>query len=384
MRSGPLNGIKVLDLSRVLAGPLAAMVLGDLGADIIKVERPVQGDDTRDFGVRIGESETTYYYAFNRNKRSITIDITTEHGRELVRKLAADADVVVENMKPGGMEKFGLGFETLRKANPGLIYCAISGYDKDGPEASRSGYDIVAQGECGLMAINGEAERPPVKFGVAAVDMFTGMYAAQAILGALVEKQRTGRGQRVDLALHDCGMMISSYCAIEALFTGKDPVRYGNDHPSVVPYGVFHAKDGPVVIAVGTTKQFRLVCSEVLGRPDIAEDARYQSNILRAQNRETLLPLMNAEFAKLERSDLIARLKAAGVPCGEVLELRDALDNPRAAHLIHEHEHPHAGTVRYFGSPWRFDGERVEVTPPPRLGEHTAEIEAGGFKLKSG
>ena len=244
----PLAGIRVLDLSRVLAGPWCGMVLGDFGAEVIKVEHPLRGDDTRDWGLRIGATETAYFNSVNRNKRSVALDLQTAQGQAIARDLAGRCDVVIQNFKAGGIEKLGLGHERLREAQSAAsIYCSISGYDRTGPEASRPGYDLVVQGEAGLMALNGEAGQPPLKFGVAAVDMFTGMYAAQAVLAALYEREHTGRGRHIEMALFDCGLMITAYYGLEALLLGEDPPRYGNAHPSIVPYGVFDAADGPLV-----------------------------------------------------------------------------------------------------------------------------------------
>ena len=240
----PLAGIRVLDLSRVLAGPWCAMVLGDLGADVVKVEHPGRGDDTRDWGVRTGPTSTSYFDSVNRNKRSIGVDLATPEGLAIVRGLARESDVVVQNFKTGGADKLGLGYAALSAENPRLIYCSVSGYASDGPEATRPGYDLVVQGEAGLMALNGEAGRPPLKFGLAAVDLFTGQYAAQAVLAALFQRERTGRGRHVELALYDCGVALTSYYGLEALAQNADPPRYGNAHPSIVPYGVFEAGDG--------------------------------------------------------------------------------------------------------------------------------------------
>lgn len=291
----PLSGVRVLDLSRVLAGPWSAMVLGDLGAEVIKIEHPDRGDDTRDWGVRIGKTETAYFNSVNRNKRSLTLDLQTPEAQEIVRELAKTSDVFIQNFKFGGAEKLGLGYEQLRAINPRLIYCSISGYDRTGPEAKRPGYDLVVQGEAGLMALNGEADQPPLKFGVAAVDLFTGMYSAQAMLAALYERERSGRGRHIEMALFDCGLMITAYYGLEALVMGEDPPRYGNAHPSIVPYGVFDAADGPLVITVGNNAQFERFAREVIERPDIADDARYKTNILRSQNRATLVPELERE-----------------------------------------------------------------------------------------
>ena len=372
----PLEGIKVVDFSRVLAGPLSTQVLGDLGADVIKIEHPERGDDTRDWGIRICETETTYYYAFNRNKRSVALDLGDPEMVEAARTLVADADVVVENFKQGGMERFGLGFEDLLKINPRIIYCSIAGYDRSGEEAKRSGYDLVVQGESGLMAINGEAGRPPLKFGVAVVDMFTGMYAAQAVLAALVQVQRTGQGRRIDLSLYDCGVTLSAYYGLDALVMKSDPPRYGNAHPSIVPYGVFDAADGPLVIAVGNNRQFRSLCRDALGRADMADDPRYATNILRSQHRAVLIPELERELRKHNRAELLKTLSAAGIPGGEVLGLYEALTHPRtaASEMVVTHRNPQGEDVAFTAPPWRIDGERCPVRPPPTLGEHTAEV----------
>ncbi|SMG59533.1 CaiB/BaiF CoA transferase family protein [Paraburkholderia susongensis] len=378
-RSLPLAGVRVLDLSRILAGPWSAMVLGDLGAEVIKVEHPQRGDDTRDWGLRIGRTETAYFNSVNRNKRSITLDLQTPEGQRIARDLAKTCDVVIQNFKFGGAEKLGLGYEQLSVENPGLIYCSISGYDRTGPEAARPGYDLVVQGEAGLMALNGEADQPPLKFGVAAVDLFTGMYSAQAMLAALFERERSGRGRHIEMALFDCGLMITAYYGLEALVMGEDPPRYGNAHPSIVPYGVFDAADGPLVITVGNNSQFERFCREVIERPDLADDARFRTNILRSQNREMLLPELTRELARQPRALLLERLVGAGIPCGEVAGLRDALLSKRAkdAGLVTEQAHPHtaSGTTPVLAPPWRFDGERLPVRrPPPQLGEGTHDV----------
>jgi crotonobetainyl-CoA:carnitine CoA-transferase CaiB-like acyl-CoA transferase len=378
----PLSGVKVIDLSRVLAAPLSTMLLADLGADVIKVEHPDRGDDTRDWGIEIAPGDTSYYYAFNRNKRSICIDLTTPEGQQAVRELIVDAGVVVENFKAGGMEKFGLGYEALRKLRPDLIYCAISGYDRSGPEASRPGYDLVIQGESGLMSINGEADQAPVKFGVAAVDLFTGMFAAQGILAALFDRLRSGKGKRIDLALYDCGLMISSYYGLEALLSEADPPRYGNMHPSIVPYGVFDAADGPVVIAVGTNGQFKNFCERVISRPDLSEDERFKTNLNRARNREALMEELSRELKSRRRTQLLTDLAAVGIPCGEVLGLYDVLTSQRtqSTGLVHQINHPSGRTAPLLGSPWRMDGERLPVRRPPMKGENNADFE---FTAKS-
>ena len=373
----PLAGVRVLDLSRVLAGPLCGQVLGDFGAEVIKVEHPKRGDDTRDWGVRVGATETAYFNSMNRNKRSVTVDLQAPEGQALVRALARDCDVVIQNFKSGGAEKMGLGYEALKAAKPDIVYCSVSGYDRHGAEAARPGYDLVIQGEAGLMAINGEAGQAPLKFGVAAVDMFTGMYAAQAVLAALFDRQRTGRGRHVEMALFDCGLMISAYYGLEALLLQKDPPRYGNAHPSIVPYGVFDAQDGPLMIAVGNNAQFDRFCRDVIERPDLAADERYRTNLGRGQNRASLLPQLHGELLARPRALLLQRLAAAGIPCGEVLGLLEALTSPRAASagLVTEQPHPVAGSTHVMAPPYRLDGERLPVRhAPPQLGEGNQEI----------
>ena len=373
----PLAGVRVLDLSRVLAGPLCGQVLGDFGAEVIKVEHPKRGDDTRDWGLRVGKTETAYFNSMNRNKRSVTLDLATAEGQQLARELARQCDVVVQNFKFGGAEKMGLGYEQLKALRPDVVYCSVSGYDRHGSEASRPGYDLVIQGEAGLMAINGEPTQPPLKFGVAAVDMFTGMYAAQGILAALFDRQRTGRGRHVEMALFDCGLMVSAYYGLEALLMRKDPPRYGNAHPSIVPYGVFDAQDGPLIVAVGNNAQFERFCTDVIERPDLAADERYRTNVVRGQNRDTLVPELLRELRARPRALLLQRLAAVGIPCGEVLGLLEALTSQRAqdAGLVTQQPHPVAGQTHVMAPPYRLDGERLPVRrAPPVLGEATSEI----------
>jgi len=373
----PLEGVRVLDLSRVFAGPLCGQVLADFGADVIKVEHPGRGDDTRDWGMRIGKTETTYYNSMNRNKRSITVDLQTPEGVKIIRDLLPQCDVVVQNFKTGGAEKLGLGYEQLKAIKPDLIYCSVAGYDSSGPEAKRPGYDLVIQGEAGLMAINGEASQPPLKFGVAAVDMMTGMYAAQAVLAALFRRERTGKGRHIEMALYDCGLMITGYYGLDAMLLGHDPQRYGNAHPSIVPYGMFEAQDGPLIIAVGNNSQFDKFCRQVVMRPDIVEDPRFATNVERARNRLTLLPEMKALIASFPRDVLLERLTAAGIPCGRVAGLHDALTSERTRRggLLQEMPHPVAGTTHVFAPPYRLDGQRLPIrNAPPTLGDATRDV----------
>ena len=373
----PLAGVRVLDLSRVLAGPMCAMALADLGADVIKVEHPARGDDTRDWGLRIGTRNTSYFNSANRNKRSITLDLQSEAGLKLARELAARSDVVIQNFKVGGAEKLGLGYEQLAELNPRLVYCSISGYARFTPEAERPGYDLVVQGEAGVMATNGEAGQGPLKFGVAAVDMFTGMYSAQAILAALYARQSSGRGRHVQMALYDCGLMITSYYGMEALLQGGDPAKFGNAHPSIVPYGVFDAADGPLVITVGNNSQFQRFCRDVIDRPEWADDERFATNTARSQHRDTLLPQLREALRQFTRAELLQRLTAAQIPCGEVLGMFEALQSERTAQagLLHRYEDSEAGVQSVLAPPYAIDGQRMPVRmPPPHMGEHTEQV----------
>lgn len=369
-RELPLAGVRVLDFSRVLAGPLCAQALGDLGADVVKVEHPGRGDDTRDWGLRVGRTETAYFNSMNRNKRSISLDLQNEADRARAMDLIREADVLVQNFKSGGMAKLGLAYDQVQAINPRLIYCSVTGYDTSGPEASRPGYDLVVQGEAGLMGINGEASQPPLKFGVAVVDLMTGMYSAQAILAALYQREKTGLGRQIEMALFDCGLTITAYYGLEALLMGRDPPRYGNDHPSIVPYGVFQAADGPVVITVGTNAQWARFCLTVIERPDLAADPRFRTNLLRGQNRAELLPDLYGEIGRRPRAQLLAALRQAGIPCGEVLGVHEALTSQRALRggMVTKQFHPDAGSTDILAPPYRFDGERLPVRrPPPQL-----------------
>ena len=373
----PLQGVRVLDLSRVFAGPLCGMVLADFGAEVIKVEHPGRGDDTRDWGMRIGKTETTYYNSMNRNKRSITVDLQTPEGVKIIHDLLPQCDVVVQNFKTGGAEKLGLGYEQLKAIKPDLIYCSVAGYDSSGPEAKRPGYDLVIQGESGLMALNGEANTPPLKFGVAVVDLMTGMYAAQAVLAALFQRTRTGKGRHIEMALYDCGLMITGYYGLDAMLLGHDPQRYGNAHPSIVPYGMYDAADGPLIIAVGNNAQFDKFCRQVIERPDIVEDPRFATNVERAKNRLVLGPMLKELIAGFARDVLLQRMTAAGIPCGKVAGLPEALTSERTRRggLLQELPHPVAGSTHVFAPPYRLDGQRLPIrNAPPTLGEGTREV----------
>ncbi|NYT62473.1 CoA transferase [Alcaligenaceae bacterium] len=375
----PLDGVRVLDLSRVFAGPLCGQVLADFGAEVIKVERPGKGDDTRDWGIRVGKTETTYYNSMNRNKRSITLDLQSKEGVQIIYDMLPQFDVVVHNFKTGGAESLGLGYEKLKSIKPDLIYCAVAGYNSSGPEATRPGYDLVIQGEAGLMAINGEAEQPPLKFGVAVVDMMTGMFAAQAVLAALFRRSKTGQGRLIEMALYDCGVMVTGYYGLDALKLGHDPERYGNAHPSIMPYGMFEAADGPLIITVGNNAQFIKFCQQVIERPDIVENPRFATNVERAksQNRVELASILADAIKAFSRDVMLERLVACGIPCGRVSGLHEALtsERTRQGNLVQEMPHPVAGSTHVLAPPYRLDGQRLPIRlAPPTLGEGTRDV----------
>lgn len=372
-----LPGVRVLDLTRVFAGPLSTQVLGDMGADVIKIEHPLRGDDTRDWGIKIGDTETPYYNSVNRNKRSVTLDLKRPEARAILLQLAAASDVVVHNFKGGDAERLGIAYEDLLRVNPAIIYCHISGYDQHGPERARPGYDMVVQGESGLMALNGEKDTPPLKFGVAVVDMFTGMYTAQLILGALFKRQTDGRPRKLEVALFDCGLLVSAYYGLEALQLGHEPEKYGNAHPSIVPYGMFEAADGRLIITVGNNAQYEKFCRKVVERDDLVDDPRFCTNLLRRENRHDLLPLLVTEIRRHAKAQLLERMAAHGIPCGEVLGILEAIRSERVAQagLLKTLPHPKAGEVQVFAPPLRVDGQRLPVRyMPPTLGGHTHEV----------
>jgi len=375
--SPPLKGIRVLDLSRVLAGPWCTMTLADLGADVIKLEPPGAGDDTRNWGKRIAGMESTYFLSANRSKRGIAVDLGKPEGADLARKLAQAADVLVENFKLDGLKKFGLDYETVKKLNPKLVYCSISGYGRTGPAAARAGYDAVIQGESGLMSITGQPEGPSLKVGVALSDVMTGMYAVQAILAALLARQTTGVGQHIDLALLDCTMANLANVASSALLLGTVPKRYGNAHADIAPYQTFAAADGDVVVAVGNDGQYRKFCIEVLELPDLATDPRFLTNPQRSQNRADLIPPIEAAMKAKPRAWWIERLLKAGVPGGAVRDVQEALTSPEAQgrRMVREVPHPLAGSIKLVASPINMSATPVrEPAAPPTIGQHTDDV----------
>jgi glutaryl-CoA transferase len=383
----PLGHVRVLELSRVLAGPWAAQTLADLGASVIKVEKPGTGDDTRTYappyaanrdGSHSGES--AYFLSTNRGKRSVTIDFIHPEGQKLVQALAAKSDVVIENFKVGGLAKYGLDYPSLQPLNPGLIYCSITGFGQTGPYRHKPGYDFMIQGIGGLMSITGEPDqRPgggPMKVGVAVADIFTGLYAAIAILGALAHRDRTGTGQHIDLALLDTQVAVLANQAMNYLVTGVAPQRLGNAHPNIVPYQVFAASDGHIIVAVGNETQFARMC-EVIGRPELASDARFASNASRVHNREEVIAILQGIFVSRTMRDWLQALERAGVPCGPINTVADVFADPQvqARGLKLDLPHPSIGSVPSVANPIKYSATPIDYrSAPPMLGADTDEI----------
>ena len=376
----PLAGVRVLDLSRVLAGPWATQMLADLGADVIKVEKPGTGDDTRHWGppwLEHGDQKVAaYFLAANRGKRSVAIDFATEDGAALVRRMAADADVLVENFKVGGLRKFGLDAVSLRAANPRLIYASITGFGQDGPYAQRAGYDYIIQGMGGLMSLtglpDGEPGGGPMKVGVAVADLFTGMYTANAIVAALYRREQTGEGATIDMALLDTQLAMLANQASNALISGKDPKRLGAGHPNIVPYQPFQAADQPIIIAVGNDQQFARLAA-IVGHPEWSEDPAFKTNAARVAVRQTLVPMIAEIVATKPAAAWLQQLEAAGIPAGPINSISQALADPQALHRGAQMKAGGGalGEVPMVGCPIRIDGERTDAPlPPPALGEH--------------
>ena len=376
----PLEGVKVLDLSRVLAGPYATMVLGDLGASVTKVEHPERGDDTRHWGPPFAgegeDRESAYFLAVNRNKRSIGVDLKDQEGLERVKRLAAGADVVIENWRRGALEKLGLGYEALSEANPGLVYCSITGFGP-GPDEERPGYDFLVQARGGVMGITGQPGGEPTKVGVAISDIVCGMFASNAILAALHRRAATGEGARIEVPLFESTLGWLANRGQEYLISGEDTGLIGNAHPSIVPYQTFDASDKPLVVAVGNNTQFAELC-KVVGRPELAEDERYATNPDRVANREALIPELQEEFRKRPADALVQEIRAAGIPSGPVNTLADVFadEHVKGSGILQDLKHPSAGSLKMVASPILVDGERLPIRrPPPTLGQHTDETE---------
>jgi formyl-CoA transferase len=370
----PLQNIRVLDLSRVLAGPYCTMVLGDLGAEVIKVEPP-EGDETRGWGPPFAGGESAYYLCVNRNKRGMVVNLKTDEGKTILRDLAMQSDVLVENFRPGTLKKFGLDFETLHDLNPGLVYCSISGFGQTGSLREKPGYDFMIQAMGGIMSVTGEPDGEPMKVGVAVADLFAGQNAVIAILAALQARAFTGEGQYIDIALFDSQLGWLANVASNFLISGKNPKRYGNAHANIVPYQSFQASDGWLVVAVGNDKQFEAFCN-VIGLPELSTDPKFQTNKLRVENREALIAILKPIFMEKTVVEWLA-LIGDQFPCGPINDLGQVFSMPH----VHEREmlvhmrHPTIGALPLVGSPLKMDGTPVEYRlPPPLMGQHTKDV----------
>jgi len=379
----PLQNIRVLDITRALAGPYCTMILGDLGADVIKVERPVTGDETRGWGPPfVGKpygpypGESAYFISTNRNKRSITVNIQSKEGQEIIRKLAGVSDVLVENYRTGDLDKLGLGYSELHQLFPKLIYCSVSGYGRTGPYADRPGYDAILQGEAGMMSITGPVDGPPSRAGIPIIDITSGMFAATAILAALRARDLTGEGQLVDISLFDSHVALLTNVASNYLVGGASPRRYGNAHPNLVPYDAFSARDGWFIVGVANEKQWGLLC-DVLDRPEMKNDSRFAANRDRVTNREVLLAELNRIFSERDVDTWLEELTKAGLPCGRINSIPEVFAHPQteAREMKLETEHPTAGTIKVPGFPYKLSETPAGIQkPPPMLGEHTEEV----------
>lgn len=371
-----LNGIKVLDLSRVLAGPWATMTLGDLGADVLKIEQPGTGDDTRTWMPPAVEGVSTYYLGANRNKKSVAIDIGKPEGRDLIIELAKKSDVLIENFRPASLKKFKLTYDDLKDINPRLIYCSISGYGRGHELEERPGYDFIIQAESGFMSITGEKDGEPMRLGVAFIDLISGMNAVQAILAALFMRERTGKGQWLDISLTDSAMFMLANVASGHLNTGREALRYGNAHPSIVPYQLFDCVDGRIALAVGNDEQFRRFC-KIIGLPDLAMDERFVTNKGRTEARDELLPIIEDKLRDRKLHELLAELRAVGVPAGELRTVGQAFASDVAIlrDTVVSVPSERIGTFRSVRSPLRMsESPFAPPTLPPEVGEHTRQV----------
>jgi crotonobetainyl-CoA:carnitine CoA-transferase CaiB-like acyl-CoA transferase len=374
--SGALEGLRVLDLTRILAGPLCTQILGDMGAEVIKVEPPGTGDDTRTWGPPFTAGESAYFLGVNRNKRSLTLNMAVKSGQEILAQLVKKTDVLVENFKLGTLEKWGITDDWLEQNAPQVVRCSITGYGSSGPDAALPGYDFILQAESGLMSICGEADGGPTKYGVAIVDVVTGLYACNSILAALAARTRTGRGQRVEVCLYDSGLAMLINVASSYLVTGKDSRRFGNGHPNIVPYTTYPTADGMIAVAVGNDGQFARF-AETAGHGEWARDARYATNPARVANRETLDAAIAQALKGGKSASWIEKLRAAGVPCGPINSVGEALNDPHtlAREMVRSVRHPTVGEVKMVGVPFRLNGTPAAIRrAPPLLGQHTEEV----------
>jgi formyl-CoA transferase/CoA:oxalate CoA-transferase len=374
--SGALSGVTVIDFTRVLSGPYCTMALSDLGARVIKVEHPVRGDDTRHWGPPFIGKESAYFLSINRNKESVTLDFKRPEGQAILDRLLARADVLVENFRPGTLDDVGLGADAVLSRFPRLVYCSVSGYGHTGPRREEAGYDAVMQAEGGLMSITGEADGPSLRLGVAITDIVSGLFAAQGVLAALVARERTGRGQHVDIGMLDATAALLTYQAGNFFTTGEAPGRLGNRHPTIVPYECFATADGEFVIAGGNDAIWKRLCA-ALDLPDLAEDERFRTNAGRVAHYDELRPQLARELAKRTRAEWAARFNAAGVPCGSVRSISEVLADPQleARQMVAEVQHPTVGRTRVIGSPVKLSATPSSVrTAPPTLGQHTETV----------
>jgi crotonobetainyl-CoA:carnitine CoA-transferase CaiB-like acyl-CoA transferase len=379
----PLDGLRILDITRALAGPYCTMMLGDLGADVIKVERPLYGDECRGWGPPfVGEpqdpypGESCYFIAVNRNKRSITVNLKSDGGQDIIRRLAASSDVLVENFRTGVLDKMGLGYKDLHALNPRLIYCSVSGYGRTGPYADRPGYDAILQAEGGMMGITGPIEGPPSRVGIPIIDITAGMFATTAILAALRHRDLTGEGQLVDVSLLDTHVALLTNVASNVLVGGMEHRRLGNDHPNIAPYGAFQARDKWFAVGAANQGQWSKLC-EIIERPNIENDPHFATNSDRVTHRTELAEELNQAFAQRDAEEWLEKLRIAELPCGPINTIPEVFTHPQAKSrdLILETEHPRAGSVKLTGFPYKLSQTPAEVRlPPPLLGQHTEEI----------
>jgi crotonobetainyl-CoA:carnitine CoA-transferase CaiB-like acyl-CoA transferase len=371
----PLDGITVLDLTRILAGPFCTMLLGDMGAEVIKIEEPSSGDESRGWAP-FTQEWSSYFLGVNRSKKSVALDLKSEAGVAALRSLVLRADVLVQNFRPGSLQQLGFSYDEVAQLNPRVIYCSISGYGATGPSADLPGYDVVIQGESGFMDVTGQPDGPPTRAGIAITDYLAGLYAMQGILLALYERERSGRGQHVDIALFDSLMSVLTLPAGILFSTGRAPTRMGNDHPSVAPYETLDAADGRIVVAVGNPRLWKRFC-QAIGRPALETDSRFATNSERLANRAALKQEIEATFSRLTVDEIERRLRQHRVPCGRVRSIEEALANEqlRARDMIVDLRRDDLGTVRNIGNPIKLSRTPCAINrPPPRLGEHTDEV----------
>ncbi len=372
----PLAGVRVLDLTRAMAGPYCTMMLGDLGAEVIKVENPAGGDESRTWGPPFVAGESSYFLSVNRNKRSVALNLRTPFGREALRRLAAASDVLVENFKKGSLDKLGVGYDALSQFNPRLIWASITGYGPTGPDADLPGYDLMAIAEGGAMSVTGEPDGQPMKTAMPIVDITTGMFTAYAIAAALRARELTGRGQRVDLSLLETTMAWLANIGSIYLIGGQEPRRLGNTHSGIAPYTVYSARDRYFALAVGNQLQWEAFCTAI-GRLDLAEDPRFRTNGDRVTHKEALNAELGAVFATRDAADWVELLRPAGIPCALIKKVSEAFESPQAQarQMVHDVEHPTAGLIKLAGFPYKFSDTPASIRrPPPTLGQHTKEV----------